>query len=108
MSINRKKLPNKQFFHVVNGDGDFDNFISIFYNIEYSLMSKVKPNKLRGGCRYGTNCFKPPMSKVKLNIVAIGIAAYLHLTKCFKPPMSKVKHTNKKLEKKLRNVSNLQ
>ena len=26
----------------VNGDGDFDNFISIFYNIEYSLMSKVK------------------------------------------------------------------
>ena len=30
---------------IVNVDGDFDNFISIFYNIEQSMMSKVKPEK---------------------------------------------------------------
>ena len=54
-------------------------------------MSKVKQNIVWDYLLDAGYCFKPPMSKVKLNIVAIGIAAYLHLTKCFKPPMSKVK-----------------
>ena len=55
-------------------------------------MSKVKQKVEDQPIEETVVGFKPPMSKVKLNIVAIGIAAYLHLTKCFKPPMSKVKH----------------
>ena len=50
---------------IVNGDGDFDNFISIFYNIEYSLMSKVKRKEKKLWKNYKTKSFKPPMSKVK-------------------------------------------